>query len=148
MRETSTWYEGDSSKNPWNYLLEGRPLVVQAPAARRVLCSRNPSVSVQPPALSTSVHLFLKTFFHQVCPFHDGWFTSLPTHTTTAWPHVPPSLFMQGTFFFFVSLDEKSPQREMFCWCRRGGTKNGGSHRRHQNWQVRKLFWAVEKQSR
>ena len=32
-------------------------------------------------------------------------------------PHAPPSLFIQSRpkQLFFVSLDEKSPQRETFC---------------------------------
>ena len=33
----------------------------------------------------------------------------------------------------------------MFCWCGRGETKNGRNTKRHQHWQVQKLFWAVEK---
>ena len=40
-------------------------------------------------------------------------------------PHAPPSLFT-GYYpeqFFFVSPDEKSPQREKFCQCGRGETK-------------------------
>ena len=146
MRETSTWYEGDSSKNPWNYLLEGRPLVVQAPAARRVLCSRNPSVSVQPPALSTSVHLFLKTFFHQVCPFHDGWFTSLPTHTTTAWPHVPPSLFMQGTFFFLFPWMKKVLKGKCFADVEEVKQKMAEAVKGIKIDEF-KMFWAVQKMS-
>ena len=40
--------------------------------------------------------------------------------------------------YFFVSLDEKSPQRETFCICGRGETKNGRSTKRHQNRWVQK----------
>ena len=63
-------------------------------------------------------------------------------------PHVPHSLFTESYskgHFIFVSPDEKSPQREMFCQCERGETKNDRSTKRHQNQGVQKLFGAVEK---
>ena len=41
-------------------------------------------------------------------------------------PQAPPSLFTRSLpEWLFVSLDEESPQREMFCLCKRGKTKNG-----------------------
>ena len=65
-----------------------------------------------------------------------------PTHTH----RVPPSLFTCSwpQWLLFVPLDEKSPQRETFCPCGRGETKNGQSPERHQNQWV-KHFFAVEK---
>ena len=35
----------------------------------------------------------------------------------------------------------------MFCQCEGGETQNGRNSKRHQNWQVQKLFRAVEKMS-
>ena len=62
-------------------------------------------------------------------------------------PHAASSLFTRSCpkWLLFVSPDEKSPQREMFCQCGRGEQKNGRSTTRHQNRQVQKLFWVVEK---
>ena len=62
--------------------------------------------------------------------------------------HAPASLFTQSRlseFFFLFPLDEKNFQRETFCHCGRGETKNGSSTKRHQNWQVQKVIWAVKK---
>ena len=43
--------------------------------------------------------------------------------------HAPPSLFTQSRleWLFFCFPNEKSPQREMFCQCGRGETKNSRS---------------------
>ena len=64
-------------------------------------------------------------------------------------PRVPPSLFTWShpKPLFFVFPQMKNPQRETFCQCGRGETKNSRSTQRHQNKQVQKLFWAVEKTS-
>ena len=96
-----------------------------------------------------------------ICLFYDGWFTSAFSHNCAEgsavfdqkWhvPHSPLHLFTQSCppkWLFFNLPDEKSPQREMFCWCRGGETKNDRSANRHQNQQVQTLFWAVEKMSR
>ena len=50
-------------------------------------------------------------------------------------PCAPPSLFIRTCteWLFFCFLGWKSPQREMFCWCGRGETKNSRSTKRHQN---------------
>ena len=77
------------------------------------------------------------------CSFHDGWFMSAPAHTALS---VPPSLVIwshQSDFYCFSRW--KSPQRETFCQCERGETKNSRSTKRHQNRWVQKLFWAVGK---
>ena len=66
-------------------------------------------------------------------------------------PCAPPSLFTQShpKWLFFVSLDEKSPQMEMFCWCRRGETnkqtKSSRSTKGNQNWWVQKLLSSGKK---
>ena len=101
------------------------------------------------------VNFFLEDF-QCICPFHGGWFTHTPAHTTlsvqqfltkngmTPMPYLPylPELTLSN---FFCFPRRKSPQRETFCQCGRGETKNGRSTKRHQNWCVQKLFWAVEK---
>ena len=49
-------------------------------------------------------------------------------------PRAPPSLFTQShPEWLFCFPNEKSPQREMFCWCGKGETKNSRSTKRHQN---------------
>ena len=60
--------------------------------------------------------------------------------TSLAHPSYSPDLALNNFCFVLVSLDEKSPQREMFCRCGRDETKNGRSTKRHQNGQVQKLF--------
>ena len=55
----------------------------------------------------------------------------------TPMPHPP---YLTQSTFFVVSPDEKSPQKEMFCQCRRDETKNSRNTKRHQNRQVQKLF--------
>ena len=42
---------------------------------------------------------------------------------TTPVPHLPYSPVLLQSDFFFVSLDEKSPQRKTFCLCGRAETK-------------------------
>ena len=105
-----------------------------------------------------SVTLFWRLFQH-ICPFRDGWFTSVPAHTVlsvqqflskngiTLVPHpsYSPDLPRISWSDSFVSLDEKSPHGETFCWCGRGETKNSRSTERHQNRWIQELFWAVER---
>ena len=64
-------------------------------------------------------------------------------------PHVLSSLFIQShpKQLLFCFLGWKNSQRETFCWCGRGEIENGRSNKRHQNWYVQKLFWAVGKLS-
>ena len=106
-------------KIPVCHLLEGSPLVAQASPTGG--CSRNPSVPVYELALLweaafSSSEYFLKT--QRICPFHDGWLTSAPAHTTlsvqfltkigmTPMPHPP-------YWLFFVSPDEKVLQGKHF----------------------------------
>ena len=63
----------------------------------------------------------------------------LTKNSMTSMPHPPyfPNLSPSG--FLFVSLDERSPQRETFCQCRRGDMKNSKNIKRHRNRQVQKL---------
>ena len=104
---------------------------------------------------------FLRVFQH-IYPFHDGWFTSAPAHTMlsvqqfltkTAWPScltfpIHP-ISPQATLFLFPwwKKSSKGKTSSTFCKCGRGETKNGRSTKRHQNWQVQKLFWAMEEMS-
>ena len=57
-------------------------------------------------------------------------------------PYAPPSLFTQFyiKWLFLFPWMKKSPQREMFHWCRRGETKNGRSTKQHQNQWVQNCF--------
>ena len=99
------------------------------------------------------LHLSLVKFFKRLNAFAhfmmgDLW-AYLPTLCwvlssfwhKTAGPCAPPFLFIWShseQLFFFP--DEKSPQREMFCQCRRGETKNGRITKSHQNWWVQNHF--------
>ena len=47
----------------------------------------------------------------------------LTNNSMTLVPNPPYSPDLAVSDLFFVSLDEKSPQREMFCQCGRGETK-------------------------
>ena len=58
--------------------------------------------------------------------------------TPLSHPPYSPDLILSN--MFFVPLDEKSPQREIFCQCGKTETKNSRSTKRHQNSQVQKLF--------
>ena len=102
------------------------------------VCPRNPSVSVYQLALLWGLEfsfseIFWKLFQH-ICPFMmDDIWGHLTTLTVCSpvfdqkWPEpcASPSLFTRShlKWLFFVSLDEKSPQRGMICWCGRGDTK-------------------------
>ena len=73
----------------------------------------------------------------------------LTKHSMNPVPHPPYSPDLTPSDFFFVSPDEKSPQRETFCWCGGGETKNAealkGVKIEFKQNRVKKLFWAVEK---
>ena len=71
---------------------------------------------------STSRNFFWR-LFQSICPFYDGWFTSVPAYAMLSvqqfltknvmTPHLPPSL-LTGSHpkqLFFVSPHKKSPQR-------------------------------------
>ena len=70
----------------------------------------------------------------------------------TAWPSGPnlPIHPILPWETFFCSPEWKSPEIEIFCWCRRGETKKMAEALKvvHQNQWVQKLFGAVEKISR
>ena len=147
-------YTRGGPKKDWNYLLEGGPLVVQTSPARWVFwesiyiswhcCERLHSASVN----------FCLLFQH-ICPFHDGWFMSaLPmlrwvfSHfwSKVAWPPwATLTIHLISPGATLASPHEESLQKEMFCRCGRGETKNGRSTKKHQNQWVQKLFWAMEK---
>ena len=108
-------------------------------------------------ALKIPSEFFLKDFQH-VNSFHDGWFMNAPAHTPwsaqqfltknhmTPVSTPPCSHDLTPSDVFFVSRDEKKPQRETFGQHGRGGTRTGRSTKRHQHQhQVQTLFWVVEK---
>ena len=108
-------------------------------------CERLPLVSVIffKHSLSAFAYLMMGDFpAHLPIPwvFSSIW----PKPSMIHMPHPPYSQDLTLSNFFFVSLDEKSPQREMFCQCGRGETKNGRSTKRHQNRRIQNLFWAVK----
>ena len=89
--------------------------------------------------LSMNLSILWRVIYKCSCPFcaecsavfdqkwHDP--CTQPCHS----PDLIPS-----NFFLFPQM-KKSLQREMFCWCGRGKTKNSRSPTRHQNWWVQKL---------
>ena len=108
-------------KNPRIIFWRAGPLSYRLPLLGE--CSRSPSVSVCQLVLVWEAALgFSECFwrlFQCICPFHGGWFTSAPVHTTlsgqqfltkngmTPVPHLPysPDLTLS---VFFVYLDKKS----------------------------------------
>ena len=123
-----------------NYLLQGRLLVVQASPTE---CSRNPSVSVCQLVLLWEAEfsfskIFLEDSFNVFPHLMMG---DLRVHLPTShwvfssfWPKnrltwVPHPLYspILPWATIFVSWNEKSPQRETFCQCERGETKNDRS---------------------
>ena len=104
-----------------------------------------------------SVNFFWRLFLH-VCPFHDGWFTSIPAHTAlsvqefltqksiTSMPHPPysPNL-ARVTFFVFVFLMKKVLKGKYFADVEEVKQKRHKSTKGHQHQWTQKLFWAVEK---
>ena len=125
-------------------------------------CSRNPSVWVYQlvwlwEAVCSFSEFSLKT--QRICPFYDGWFMSAPAHTVLCsevldpkWydpgPHPPylPNLTLRN-LFLFPSM-KKVLKGKCFAHVEEVKQKNGRSAKRHQNWWVQKLFWAVKKISR
>ena len=155
------YVQGETPRN-LNYLLDSWPLVVQASLLGD--CTRNPSVSVYQlvllwEAMFSISKLFLKTLskhlpilwlviYKHICP-HQAENSAIFEQKWHGFC-VPHSLYLmspQATSFLFPQM-KNSPQRETFCPCRGGETKNGRNTKRHQNWLVQKLFGAVGKKSR
>ena len=66
-------------------------------------------------------------------------------------PHTSPSLFTWSHLkwlFFFVPQMKKVLKGKHFANAEEVKQKKGRSTKRHPNWWVQKLFWAVEKPSR
>ena len=122
-------------KRNQNYILEGGTLVVQA--SRLGECSRNPSVSVYQLVLFwDTVFSFSEYFFEDSFKaFAQFMMGDLGAHLPTphwvfssflpkkSWLPLPLFTLSHLEWLFFVFLDEKRPQREMFCQCWRGETK-------------------------
>ena len=129
-------YTRGDPETPQNYLLEGRPLVVQT--SPRGECSRNPPVSVHQLALlweaafGFSDFFFFWRLFQHICPLHDGWFTSAPAHTTLSvqqfltkngmfpmsQPPYSPDLALSDFFFCFPRWKKSSKGNILLMWKR------------------------------
>ena len=123
-------------------------------------CSRNPSVSVYQLVLLWEAELGFSEFFwrliQHVCPFYDGWAMNVPAHTTLrfgsfwpkmAWPllpHPPYSPSLAPSNFFLFPHMKQVLKGEHFASVEQV-KQSGRRAKRHQNQQVQKLFWAVEK---
>ena len=144
-----------------NYVLEGKPLIAQASPARWVfwepICISVPAGVVVRGCMRLK-GIFLEDSFNMFALIMLGDLQAyLPTLCwvfSSSWPKMAwplcltfPIHLISPKQHFFVSPDEKSPQRETLCQCGRSKTKNGRSTKRHQNWWVQKLFWAVKKVS-
>ena len=104
-------------------------------------CSKNPSVPAS----------IVRGFEINFGEFSEGSFNALAHFTMgDLWVHLPTLCWVFSSFwpkmawppcptfplhlispwatFFFVSLDEKSPQRQTFCWCERSKTKKRQKH--------------------
>ena len=107
---------------------------------------------------SASVNFFWRSC-QCVCPFHEGWFTSAPAHTSlsaqqfwpkTAWPPcptLPVHMFSPWVTFFCLSRRKKSTMGNILLmwksWNKQ--TKNGRHPKSHQNQQIQNLFWEWKK---
>ena len=92
--------------------------------------------------------------FQHVCPFCDGWFTSIPAHidlrvqqfltknSMTPVPHPPCSPTLASSQFFVCLFLRKKEvlKGKHFARCGRCEAKNGRSIKRHQNQWVQKSF--------
>ena len=142
----------------WNYLLGGGSFEVQATPTRWVfqepICTSVPSGVVMRGSVQLQWIFFEDTTWVPI----SWWVIYLWAQLSTPcwvfgsfWPTVPwplcPTLSIHQILpqvTFCVSLIEKSPQREMFCWCERDERKMAEALSMHQNRKVHKLFlWTV-----
>ena len=103
-----------------------------------------------------SVNFFLR-LFQCVCPFHDGWLSSVSAHQELSVQkfltkkskirctslHIHPIL-SQATFFCAFSPRGKKSLKGTSCQLEKVKQRTVKALKRHQNWQVKKLFWAME----
>ena len=99
---------------------------------------------------SASVNIFWR-LFQSVCPFHGGWFSSVPAHTSLSVqqfliqnsmapvPHPPFSSSLALSNFFFVSLMKKVLKGKHFAYVEKVKQKIAEDTKRHQNWRIQKL---------
>ena len=82
--------------------------------------------------------------YDHTCPHHSVFHSFWPKQHD---PHAPPSLFTpshpQVTLFCFPGCKQSSKRNILLMWKR--WNKNSGSIKKHQNWQIQKVLWAVEK---
>ena len=151
----------DSPPN-WNYLLEGRPLVVQTSSPGE--CSRSPSISVYQLMLVWEAVFGFSEFFFKTLLIGlpiSWWVTYKCTYPhcaewvfssfwpTMAWPPCPTlpiHLISPQGHFLFPQWEKSSKGNVLLMWKRwNKQTKNGRSTKRQQNWWVQNLFQAVQK---
>ena len=140
-----TW--GGTSPENWNYLMEGRPLVGQVFPTRWLFWE---TICITAPA-----GIVVRGCIQLQCPLHDGWFMSIPVHTTLSVqqyltkngmttmpshpvysPHLP-----WVTFFLFVSQLKKVLKGNLFATAeevKQNKQKKWQKHERHQNQRVQK----------
>ena len=123
--------------NPQNYLLEVRPLVVQASPARWVfqepICISVPAGEVVRGCiqlkwifffwrLSVCLPVSWWVIYECTCAHYTECSAIFDLNGMTPMPLPPYSCDLTLSNFLFVSLDEKIPPRDAFCWCGRGET--------------------------
>ena len=160
--KTALKYEGGLRKKP-NYLLEGRPLVVQASSARWVfqpICISAPVGGVVRGCIWLQWIIF-EDSFNTFAHFLMG---DLQAHLPTpcwvfssfwpkmAWPPCPILLIHpishQATFFVCLFSQMKNILKGNYCPdVEEVKQKNDRSTNKHQNWWVQKLLWVVKEVS-
>ena len=133
----------------------GFPYQVSVPGTHLYQCTRRRCCERLCLA-SVIFFFFFKT--QPVCPFHDGWFMSTCPHRSwvfssfdqknPAWPPCPSLpihlILPQATFCFF-GWKKSSEGNISPIWKRWNKKLLAKTLKRHRNWRVQKLFWAVKK---
>ena len=103
---------------------------------------------------------FFWRLFQPTGPLPDGWFTNAPAHTllsrqqfltknsVTPVPHPSYSPHLAPRDYILFPWMKKVLRGKHLVDVEEVKQKNGRSTKRHQNWKVQKLLWAVEKTSR
>ena len=116
------WYTKGNSQKPWNYHLEGGPLVVQASLAGCIfwepICISVPAAMVVRSciwvwwiflkALSTCFPISRWVIYRCTCPHHTEWLAVFKQKWLPPVPHAPYSCdHAPSDYFFFASPDKK-----------------------------------------
>ena len=153
---------GTPQKTTHNYLLQAGLLVVQASLLRE--CSRNSLVSVDQLVMLWEAAFSFREFFWKVlstCLPISGWVIyerTCPHHTECSsvfeqngmilMPHPPYSPEVTLSNFFLLPWMKNVLKGKCFAdveEVKQNKTRNSRSTQRHQNWEVQKLLWAMEK---